>query len=86
MKYFDVLPVEPYVSTLWLIEFENGEKQLAAWHREARIEHIVEATKTFNPGRKFKVTTVDVGTFRISDTLHALSNGRGVNQDMEVVV
>jgi len=86
MKYEDVIPIDPYVSTVWLIEFKDGEKQLAVWHRKAKIEDIVEATKTFNPGRQFKVTSMDVGTFRISETLHSLSNGRGVNQNMEMEV
>jgi len=29
---------------------------------------------------------MDVGIFRISETLHSLSNGRGVNQNMEMEV
>jgi hypothetical protein len=86
MKYEDVIPINPYVSTVWLIEFNDGEKHLAVWHIKAKIEDVVEATRTYHPGRKFKVTTVDVGTFVISQTLHALSNGRGVNQDLEMEV
>jgi len=86
MQYKDTIQIRPYRSTVWLIEFSNGKQHLAIWHKDAEIDDIVVATKVHYPNRMFKVTNVDVGEFEISKILHSLSNGRGVNQNMEVVL
>jgi hypothetical protein len=68
------------------VEFENGAKYLNVWHKDAKIEDIVGASKMEFPDVKFTVTAIDVGTFILYQTGHSLSNGRMLNQDMEVVL
>ena len=84
-KYEDCIPVEPYLRTVWLIteKHEEGHRELlTVWHQRARIEDIVSAHKATNPGLEFVVNAFDVGTIEISKTLHSMSNGRGVNQNL----
>ena len=85
-KYKDVLPVEGKQSTVWLVEFENGAKHLNVWHKDAKIEDIVTATKMQFPEYPFTVAAIDVGIFYLYQTGHSMSNARKVNQDMEIVV
>ena len=85
-KYEDVMPIHAYQSTVWMVEFENNAKHLNVWHRHAKIEDIVEATKMEFPDIKFTVAAIDVGTFFLYQTGMSMSNGRKLNQDMEVVV
>jgi len=90
--YNNVLPIEAHQSTVWLVEFQHmssmfqSTKQLHVWHKNAKIEDIVEAIKLYDPEAKFTVTTVDVGTFEISAIQNSMSNARKLNQDMFVVV
>ncbi len=84
--YSSVLPIESYTSTPWMVEFENGCKQLHLWHKKAKIEDIVDAVKMTHPGIKFTVAAFDVGVFTLHHIDHAMSNGRKLNQDMCVVV
>lgn len=86
-NYFDTVPIDPHTSTVWVIEFKDTDEQhLTVWHRDAKIEDIVEATKLMNENRPFVVRNVDVGTFKISKIFHCLENARAVNQDMMVVL
>jgi hypothetical protein len=83
-KYEDVMPVDSYQSTPWLVEFDNGCKQIQLWHSKAIIKDIVEAMKMQYPNNKFTVAAVDVGVFTIGKVEQCLSNGRKVNQDMNI--
>jgi hypothetical protein len=86
-KYNEVLPIDSYQSTAWLITFDNGNKMIAIWHHEAKIENVVEAIKVHYPNTKFEVNPISVGRFAINPVImNYMANGRGVNQDMEVVV
>lgn len=85
-NYADVLPIKAYVSTPWLVKFENGCLQLHVWHKKAKIEDIVNAVKMTHPGVKFTVAAIDVGTFTLHHINHSMSNGRLLNQDMVVVI
>lgn len=85
-KYKDTMPIKPYISTVWMVEFENGAKHLNVWHKDAKIEDIVESVKMEHPDIKFTVATIDVGTFYLYQTGMSMSNGRKLNQDMEVVI
>lgn len=85
-KYKDVLPIESYQSTAWLIEFISGRKQIAIWHKDAQIEDIVKATKIQNPGKKFTISVVDVGVFDITMIVNCMFNDRKLNQNMRVVI
>lgn len=91
--YSNVMLIDAYQSTVWLVEFQHmsqrlfhSTKQLHVWHKKAKIENIVEAIKLYDPEAKFTVAAVDVGTFNIDSIANALSNGRKLNQDMIVVV
>jgi len=86
MKYNEVLPINAYVSTAWMVEFTNGCKQLNLWHKNAKIEDVVEAIGMQWPNYEFTVAAVDVGVFTVHHVDHSLSNGRKLNQDMEVVI
>jgi len=85
-KYEDVQPINSYQSTVWLVEFENGAKILNVWHKDAKIENIVESAKMEYPDIKFTVAAINVGTFCLYQTGMSMSNGRKLNQDMEVVL
>jgi len=84
-KYDEVVPIEGKQSTVWLVEFANGAKHLNVWHKDAKIEDVVEATKV-QFTEPFTVSSIDVGIFYLYQTGHSLSNARKVNQDMEIVV
>jgi hypothetical protein len=85
--YKDALPIKTFNSSVWLVKFEQGQQLLQVWHKEAKIEDIVIAVKMeFATGPKFTVSAVDVGSFWLHSTKTSLTNGRMVNQDMEVVV
>ena len=85
-KYKDVVAIDAYQSTPWLVKFSNGCLQLHVWHKKAKIEDIVAAVKMQHPGVPFTVGAVDVGTFTLHHIDQALSNARLLNQDMEVVI
>ena len=85
-KYEDVMPIHAHQSSVWLVEFENGAKCLNVWHKDAKIEDIVESAKMEYPDIKFTVAAIDVGTFYLYQTGMSMSNGRKLNQDMEVIV
>ena len=84
--YKDTLPIKAYNSTVWLVKFKQGQQLLQIWHKDAKIEDIVNAVKMEFSAQKFTVSAVDVGSVWIQtvNTMH--SNGRMVNQDMEVEV
>jgi len=85
-KYEDVIPIKAYNSSCWMVKFPQGQILLEVWHKEAKIEDIVEAMKMQFPGTKFTVAALDVGAFWIQTVENSMSNGRMVNQDMEVVI
>ena len=86
-KYHDVLEIKAYKATAWLADFKYGKRELLVWHDGAKIEDIVEAIKNSNSaGTKFTVTAICVGTYEISSCHNSLTNGRKLNQDMEVVI
>jgi len=88
MKYSDALTIEAVPRTVWMVEYANGAKQLQIWHANAKIEDIVESVNNqnvFDP-LKFTVSVVDVGMFHIADIHSMMSNGRKLNQDLEVEV
>lgn len=58
MNYSNTLPAEPYLYTIWLAKFDDGEEQMAAWHQKAKVGDVIKTTRMFNPGRKFRVTSV----------------------------
>jgi len=84
--YKDVLPIKGYKSSVWLVKFEQGQRLLHIWHKDAKIEDIVAAVKREFSAQKFTVAAVDVGSVWVQTVNNMYSNGRMVNQDMEVVV
>lgn len=87
LHYFDTVEIDPYPCTAWIVEFKDTDEQhLAIWHKDAKIEDIVEATKAWHQNRPFVVRNIDVGTFQISKVFHSMGNGRGINQDMMTVI
>lgn len=85
-KYDEVLPIESHLSTVWMINFEAGPRKLQIWHKDAKIEEIVEATKAMYPKDKFDVEAVNVGSIWVHSIENMMSDGRKLNQDMEVVI
>ncbi len=86
-KYHEVMTIDAYQSSVWLIEFAAGQKKLMIWHKDAEIQNIVEAVKLQHPQPiQFTVAAVDVGSVWLHSIEHMMSNGRKLNQDMEVVV
>jgi hypothetical protein len=85
-KYDEVLPIEAYNSSVWLVEFEYGQNLLQIWHKDAKIEHVVAGMKMLYPDSEFTVAAVDVGSVWISQIENMMSNGRKLNQNMEVVI
>jgi hypothetical protein len=84
--YKDGMLIDAKISTTWMVKFENGCKQLQVWHRDAKIKDIAKSVKTQWPKCRFTVAAVDVGVFTIHHIDHSLSDGRKLNQDMQVVV
>ena len=84
-KYEEVIPIIPHISTGWLIETEK-ESFLALWNKDAEITDVVKSIRNQLGGIKFSVFSVNVGMFKISTTEHSLCNGRGVDQDMNIVL
>jgi hypothetical protein len=93
-KYENVLPIAAYNSSCWLIEFaahpataELGPNQLLQiWHKDTKIEDVVESMKNQFSASKFTVAAVDVGSVWVYGVEQMLSNGRKLNQNMEVVI
>lgn len=81
-------PVEPRLCTAWEVEFATGEKRLSLWYKEAKIEDVIGLHQALFPDDRFKVSTIDVGSFLIdpSDThLHSYSHdARRVDNEMNV--
>ena len=72
--------IEPQLATVWLVKFGDGETQLCVWHKDAEITEICHSVSTHNPGRTFKVSSVDVGEFKISEVINSYhSDGRSLN-------
>lgn len=87
MKYEDACSIEPRLSTVWVVEFETGAKELHVWHRSTKVEDVVSAIKTFHPGEKFTVGMIDVGIFNLHSVQNSYTpDARKINQDMEVVL
>lgn len=87
MKYTEVPPIKSRLSTIWMVEFESGKKELHVWHRETKIEDVVNAVRVFHPHEKFTVSMIDVGIFNILSVQNSYTpDGRKVNQDMEVKI
>ena len=84
-KYKDTAPIHPYQTTVWMVEFEGGAKQLNVCHKDIKIEDVVEAVKLKHKDIRFTVATVDEGIFCLYQTGMCASRGRRLNQDMEVV-
>ncbi len=84
--YKDVASIDAYNSSVWLVKFATGQQLLQVWHKKAKIEDIVEGINMQFSGCNFTVSAVDVGSIWIHAVEHMLSNGRMVNQNMEVVV
>ena len=86
-KYHEVIPLRTPKRTIWLFELESGKKRLEVWHEEANVEDVVKSFKTTNPSTKFVVHCIDVGSFWIDKVdIYMCMDGRGINQDMEVVL
>ena len=86
-KYKDCEKIKSYKSTVWYIEFENGYKEIAVWHKKAKIEELVKTIKMQNPGIKFTIEPVETGHFRFKrPKFHFLGHGKKLNQRMELVL
>jgi len=86
--YKDTKPVEPRLSTAWLIEFPNGQQRIAIWHKDATIEEVHAYCRARYT--RFKLTCLDVGEFAIDRkvrTINAyLPDARMVDQDWKVQI
>jgi len=85
-KYDEVMPINSYQRTVWIVKFPNGCTQLHVWHDKAKIEDIVTTVKMTHPSIPFTVGAMDVGVFTLDHIDHSMSNARKVNQDLEIVV
>lgn len=86
-KYEDVITVDAYERTVWLVDNKTtGKKSLHVWHIKAKIEDIVEAYKLLHTKDKYVVYAIDVGMFYIEATEYNMHNGRGVDQDLNVYI
>ena len=71
VKEIDSQPV-----TAWIVEFEDGTKQIHIWHKDAEIMEVVHSISVSNQGKKFKVTRLDCG--------HVNIEYKGNNQTMSL--
>jgi hypothetical protein len=86
LNYKDTVEITPHVSTVWIVTFESGAKQLQVWDKDAKIEHVVDSMKAKHPKIKFNVAIADVGVFYLYYTALNIPSGRKVNQNMEEVL
>ena len=88
MHYGEGVKIEPYLRTVWCIEFETGATLLQVWHENATIEEVVSSSKLLYRNQKFTVSVVDVGTFSfvVDNFTNYMSNGLKLNQDMQYVI
>lgn len=84
--YSEVLPIKAFVRSTWLVERKDGKTFLAVWHKDAKIEDVAAYIKIKNPTLKFTVAAFDVGLLEISKVDFSSSNGRKVDQDLNVIV
>ena len=78
--------IEAYTCSAWMVEFENGEKELHVWHSQAKIEDIIQSIKILRK-IEFTVHNVDTGEFQISTVIHSYCHdARRVNQNLIVSV
>jgi len=88
-KYSETMTIEAYERSVWLIEHKvpDDKKFLVIWHKEAKIENVVKAHRAMLGNEaEFTVAAFDVGEIEIAEVVHSITNGRTVNQDLEVVV
>lgn len=90
MDYKLCLPLKTTPSLVWEIRFFNGKRQLLITATEFLAPKIVEMIKLRNPGKKFAISSVDVGVFNLDKKCpvdHSYSSdGRQLNQDMQVSI
>ena len=89
-KYEECSEIMPRPASIWLIEYEDGNKQLSVWHQSADILTVTHWIKLSQAkGRKFTVGMIDVGLFNL-DKLTPVENsyssdGRKINDEAYMV-
>ncbi len=84
MNYKDCPPIKTVNCTAWLVEFSN-EKRIDIWNTKATIKNVIEYTKTWNKGRKFRVSRIDTGSFKLDEVLEDYANdNRKMDQNFDV--
>jgi hypothetical protein len=87
LPYEQCKPIRASSSSVWLVEFTNGRKEIHVWHKDATIINIVEHIKNHNKGKEFTVERQDVGIYVVNYVQNSYSgDGRRVNQNMCVVI
>lgn len=90
MKYdtSQVKEIIPRLASVWLVE-SGRTKKLLVLDKEFTIERVVEMLKAHG-ARRFVVSIVDVGEFNLDQDKPIensySSDGRGVDQDMNIVL
>lgn len=84
-KYENAVPIKPALATVWEVRLPSGKVLLEMWSRDATIEDVHHSTKVRY--KTFTLYRIDVGEFEVVVASQAyLSDGRGVDQDWNIVL
>ena len=84
MQLKDCPPIKTVNCSAWLIEF-GSERRLEIWNTLTTIEKVIEYTKSWNKDKKFRISRIDTGSFKLSEILEDYSlDPRTVDQDFDV--
>jgi len=93
MKYHEAKPIETRVHAVFMVTFEDGEKWIMIWGKEATVVDVVDYIEVQHPERKkFRVGLLGVGTYRLHENYVPESeicyreDGREINQDYEICI
>ena len=85
IKYKDANPIKPKKCTAWIIKLPDGSTLLELWSPDAEFEDVHYACSI--AFERFVLKVVQVGSFELKEITNAyFSDGRGVNQDWEIVL
>lgn len=85
IKYRDAKPISHRTCTAWLVKLPDGREILHLWHPDAEIEEVHYSCTVHY--KEFVLRAVQVGLAEIVEVEQFyLPDGRGINQDWEIVV
>lgn len=89
MNYADVRPIEPSISSAWLIKDSNGRRFISLWHVEATVTDVIDYYRVHTPGVTFAVTSIAGGMFEVTnskDEFFLSFDGRKVTDSLQVTI